>query len=225
MCIINDLKPIIAKNLSELRKANDITQAELADKLNYSDKAVSKWERAESMPDVAVLKNIADIFGVSVDYLITDEILPPKELVETEVKQRNYNHIIITSMSIFLVLLISTFVYVVLTMAMGVRLWHLLSFVYALPICSVILIVFNSIWFNPRYNFLYISALMWSFLLVLILTFFACGINILLLALVGLPGQIIIIMWSRLKFTKKPLHIPRFKKKRDKEELHKTTAN
>lgn len=205
MNIINDLKPIIAKNISELRKANDITQAELAERLNYSDKAVSKWERGESVPDISVLKNIADIFGVSVDYLITEEKIAPKELVESDLKVIKSNRIIITAMTIFLVLLVSTFIYVVLEMSMGTRLWHLLTFMYNLPACSIILIIFNSVWFNPRYNFTYISLLMWSFLAALIVTFYVCGINIALLALVGIPGQIIIIMWSKLKFRSKNL--------------------
>lgn len=216
MLKINDLKPIIAKNISELRRANDITQADLAEKLNYSDKAVSKWERGESIPDVTVLKQIADIFDVTVDYLLTEDKVAPHELVESDAKQRNYNHIIITAMTVFLVILISTFVYVVLTMAMGMRYWHLLSFIYALPVCSIIMIVFNSVWFNKRYNFMYISALMWTVLLSLILTFYACGIDIILITLVGIPGQIIIIMWSRLKFTGKKLSDFRFKKSKDR---------
>ena len=71
---MNDLKTIIADNIIALRKAQGWTQAELAEKLGYSDKAVSKWERAESVPDVAVLKNLADLFGVTVDWLLsTDE--------------------------------------------------------------------------------------------------------------------------------------------------------
>ena len=205
MIIIKDLKPVIAKNIAELRRANDITQAELAEKLNYSDKAVSKWERGESVPDIMVLSEIADIFGVTVDYLLTEEKTPPAELVESDIKLLKKNRIIITAMSLFLVLLVSTFAFVIMNMAMEFRYWHFLSYLYALPVCSVILIVFNSIWFNTRYNFVYISMLMWSFLTAIILTFLACGINIAMLAAVGIPGQIIIIMWSQLKFTSKKL--------------------
>ena len=58
---MEELKDIIAHNLVAYRKAAGLTQAEIADKLNYSDKAVSKWERGEGMPDVAVLKTLADI--------------------------------------------------------------------------------------------------------------------------------------------------------------------
>ncbi len=70
---MQDLKPIIAKNIAELRKAASMTQIELATRLNYSDKAVSKWERGESIPDVGVLKEIADLFEVRVDYLLTED--------------------------------------------------------------------------------------------------------------------------------------------------------
>ena len=60
---MEDIKPIIAKNITALRQGAKLTQIELAERLNYSDKAVSKWERAESIPDITVLKTIADMFG------------------------------------------------------------------------------------------------------------------------------------------------------------------
>ena len=69
---MEDLKQIISKNIVSLRNSENMTQAELAEKLNYSDKAVSKWERGDSLPDVIVIKQIADIFGVTVDSLLTD---------------------------------------------------------------------------------------------------------------------------------------------------------
>ena len=67
---MSDIKAIIAKNITALRQNHKMTQIELAEKLNYSDKAVSKWERGESVPDISVLKQIADLFGVTVDYLL-----------------------------------------------------------------------------------------------------------------------------------------------------------
>ena len=69
---MEELKNIIANNLMALRKSNKLTQLELAEKLNYSDKAISKWERGESLPDVLLLKSLADMYGVSVDYLMKE---------------------------------------------------------------------------------------------------------------------------------------------------------
>ena len=70
---MTDIKQIIAKNISALRQDKELTQIELAEKLNYSDKAVSKWERGESLPDIGVLTQIADLFEVPLDYLVRRE--------------------------------------------------------------------------------------------------------------------------------------------------------
>ena len=67
---MDEIKTIVARNISELRQANHMTQLDLAEKLNYSDKTISKWERAESTPDIAVLIEIARLFGVTLDYLV-----------------------------------------------------------------------------------------------------------------------------------------------------------
>ena len=63
-------REIIAENIVTLRKNAGLTQAELAERLNYSDKAISKWERAEAVPDVLVLAQLAELFGVTVDYFL-----------------------------------------------------------------------------------------------------------------------------------------------------------
>ena len=78
---MNDLKVIISKNLIMLRKGKKLTQIEFANELNYSDKAISKWERAESIPDIVVLKQISDVFGVSVDYLLNEHTQKEENLV------------------------------------------------------------------------------------------------------------------------------------------------
>ena len=78
---MNDLKRIIANNITNLRKSKNLTQLEFAKELNYSDKAISKWERAESIPDVVVLKQIADFFGVTIDYLLNEHLADEKLIV------------------------------------------------------------------------------------------------------------------------------------------------
>ena len=74
-----DIKKIIANNICELRKTNKLTQVELAEKLNYSDKAVSRWERGDTLPDIDILLKICDLFNVSFDYLISTEDKREKE--------------------------------------------------------------------------------------------------------------------------------------------------
>ena len=192
---MEDYKRIIANNISELRKAIPLTQAELAEKLNYSDKAVSKWERGESIPDVIVLKQIADLFGVSVDYLL-EEVHPLDSNLQSVPRQIRKNRILITGLSCMPAFLIATFVFVILGSVTEVhRLW--LAYVYCIPICSIVLIVFNSIWGRARLNYLFISILMWSLLAAIYLTI---GIySKWLIFLIGIPGQLIIVMWSGIK--------------------------
>ena len=192
---MNDLKRIIAYNIAELRKAVPLTQAELAEKLNYSDKAVSKWERGESIPDVAVLKQIANLFGVSVDYLLEEEHL--FETTQRSVPwQRKKNRVLVTALSCALVFLIATLVFVALALVGDIpRIW--LAYVYCVPICSILLIVFNSLWGSYGWNYFYISILVWSLLTSIYLT--TGDYTNWLLFIIGIPGQIIILMWSGFK--------------------------
>ncbi len=192
---MNDYKRIIANNITELRKAVPLTQAELAEKLNYSDKAISKWERGESIPDVAVLKQIADLFGVSVDYLLEEE-----HRIETTLQsvpwQKKKNRILITALSCALVFLIATLAFVALGLLGDVpRIW--LAYVYCVPICSILLIVFNSIWGRYGWNYFFISVLVWSLLTSIYLT--TGDYSNWLIFIIGVPGQIIILMWSGFK--------------------------
>ncbi len=200
---MEDLKPIIAKNITVLRQNAKMTQFDLAEKLNYSDKAISKWERAESIPDVSVLKSIADLFGVTVDYLLRDDNtdLPKQEDDVAPVRHRN--HMVITSLSVLLVWFIATFCYVMLDILGEQMAFCWLPFLYAVPVSMIVWLVFNSIWFNTRRNYLIISLLMWTVLISIVISLLAAGFSAWTLLVLGIPGQIIVLVWSRLQSVKK----------------------
>lgn len=193
---MKDLKNIIADNIVLLRKEKGLTQAQLAEKLNYSDKAVSKWERGESLPDVAVLKSLAEILGVSVDYLLESDH-QKTELEKATVSRKKFRRrAIITSMCVMLVWLIATVVFFILDTVTSLNL-HWLCFIYAAPISFAVWLIFNSIWFNPRRNYLIISALLWTTLGSLFISFL--WLKLWLLFIVGIPAQIIIFLWSGMQ--------------------------
>ena len=196
---MQDLKFIIAKNIQKLRQEKGMTQLELAEKLNYSDKTVSKWERGESLPDIVVLKSVADIFQVTLDYLVEEE--HDGKPVTREMMDRNYrrNCYIITGTSIFIVALMATLIFVILAMIFPGTSYPWLCYAYAIPAALIVWLVFNSIWFNRRRNFLIVSLLVWSLLAALYLTFSMMGFHIWPILLVGIPAQLIIWMWSKLK--------------------------
>ena len=200
---MDDIKFTISKNITALRQAKGITQIELAQMLNYSDKAISKWERGESVPDISVLYQITEIFGVTLDYLVH----PHKEVDDSGIKlhdaAKKRNRIVITSMSILLVWLIATTVFVVLDVIPQFQsALHTLSFLYALPISMVVWLVFNSVWFNTKLNYIIISLIMWTCLACLHISFLPFGFNFWILYALGIPGQIIILLWSRIKYPK-----------------------
>lgn len=202
---MSDIKFVIGKNIAELRKSHGMTQLELAEKLNYSDKAVSKWERGEGTTDVLVLKEVADLFGVSVDYMLEGEhsksIEPAKDI-----QGKVHNRGIITGICILLVVLVATLAYVVADIIIGVTeiqtKVHWLAFIYAAPIAMIVWLVFNSIWFKKRRNFLIISLLMWLVLAAFFITMLLFGQILWKIFLLGIPAQIIIVMWSHIKSKK-----------------------
>lgn len=194
-----DIKMIVAKNIASLRKANGYTQITLAEKLNYSDKAVSKWERGESVPEIGVLKEIADLFGVTLDYLVQPE---HKEPLKPTGKTNKHNHAFITGMSVLLVWLVATLAFVIIDLATTTY-SHWLAFVWAVPTSFVVWLVLNSVWFNRRMNFLIVSLLMWSALAALYLSFIPLGENIWLIFVLGVPGQVMVFLWSKLRYRRK----------------------
>lgn len=72
----------IGKFITTLRKANGMTQKELAEKLNVSDKTVSRWERDDSAPDLSTIPVMAEIFGVTCDELLRGERKSPAQRTE-----------------------------------------------------------------------------------------------------------------------------------------------
>lgn len=197
---MNDLKPIIAKNIIELRTAAGMTQIELAEKLNYTDKAVSKWERGESVPDVSVLLRIAELFDVTLDYLVHPH--ERKRTISELATEKVRNRGLITGIGIVLVWLVATALYVSTDIASVPYIYRWLVFVWAVPVSAVVWLILNSIWFNKKINYIIISLLVWSALASVYLTLLVYGIdvfNIWVLFILGIPAQIIILLWSGIK--------------------------
>jgi len=191
---MEDIKSIIAENIVELRRSKKWTQAEMAEKLNYTDKAISKWERAESMPDIEVLKQIADLFGVTLDYFVHKNAQEQKEKYLLPQKVRN-NRIIVTTMFVLMVWFLATIIFVYTSIFASDNLWTV--YVWAVPVSGVILLIANGFWGKRKFKFYIMSLLVWSALACFYLQFI--DYNIWLIFLLGLPMQALIILWSILK--------------------------
>lgn len=190
-----DLNQIVANNIVELRKEAKLTQVELAEKLNYTDKAVSKWERGESIPELLTLKKIAEIFGVTIDYLTSEkprdekkEFVLPKIIV--------FNRILITAIVTSFVFIIATIIFVYGYLYLGlVDFWT--SFVWAVPFSTLILIFFNWQWGKRKYYFWIFTVLLWTLITAVFIQ--TITYETWMLYIIGVPIQITLILFSFLK--------------------------
>lgn len=202
------LKTQIGANIAAFRKRAGLTQAGLAEKLNYSDKAVSKWERGESMPDVLTLVQLAEQFDISVNDLVSDPNDLPGEpvgiqkamaQVSEKALHRKANKNIILGLSTTLVWFVALLIFVVMSSFEILERPSYLVFFYAIPANAVVLLSMRSAWHDFRWNRALISVIVWGSLLSIhlsLLVFF--GLNIWKLYLLGIPGQIAIFLWFRL---------------------------
>jgi len=191
---MKDMKVIIAENIIQLRKQNKLTQAELAERLNYSDKAISKWERGESVPDVEILKKVAEMFGVTVDYLLTENAFESIEKFKIS-KQDSSNRIAIASLGVCIVWLMATIIYVYGQLNMAQSWWTV--FLWAVPASAFVLLVFNRMWGKKKYEIYINTILVWSLLTAVFVQLLKY--NIWLIFLIGIPVQVVIFLWSRIK--------------------------
>lgn len=201
---MDNIKESIAENISTYRKQAKLTQVELAEKLNYSDKAVSKWERGEAIPDIIILKQIADLFGITVD----DLIKKPKQSKSNKFFQipsiLKNKRLLITILSVILVWLVATILFVMFSIfAKNVYpIW--IVFILALPVSAIVLTVFSSLWGNNITTYITVTILIWTACLSIYLVF--SSPKIWLIFLIAIPLQILATLWFLIwkKMFKKP---------------------
>ena len=202
------LKYQIGVNIAAYRKQAGLTQAGLAEKLNYSDKAVSKWERGESIPDVLTLMQLADQFGITVnDLLIDPNALPgnPGKLekamtqVSEKALKRKADKGIIQWLSSTLVWFVALLVFVIMSLFDVLDPYSWLIFFYAIPANAIVLLSLRSAWHDFRWNKALISLIAWGCLVsvyVSVLVIF--HYNFWKIFLLGIPGQFAIFLWFRM---------------------------
>ncbi len=200
------LKLQLGANIAALRKRSGMTQAALAEQINFSDKAVSKWERGESFPDVPTLMELAQVFEVSVDDLLKDPDALPENVGKVEqvmgkaverTLRRKADKRIIEKLCTLLVWFVALFVFVVLSSFEVPKSW--LAFFYAVPTTCIVLLSLRSAWRDFRTNKWLITGIMWGSLISLYMSLLLLAdLNLWRIFLLGIPGQIAIILWFRM---------------------------
>lgn len=197
---MNNLEQIVANNLTELRKEKKWTQAELAEKINYSDKSVSKWERGEALPDLKVLLQMAELFGVNLEYFTTENAASEKERF-TVSKGGTAFRIIVALLAACIVWLIAVVVFVSFSIK-ATYLW--MVFIWAIPASTWIMMMMFQHWGFRITALVFRSVACWAFLTASYLQFLVSkGLNAWMIFLVGIPLQAVLILWASLRNSRK----------------------
>lgn len=200
------LKMQLGANIAAFRKRDGMTQAVLGEKINFSDKAVSKWERGESVPDVLTLVELAKVFGVTVDDLLKDHNALPEKVGKVEqvmgkavekTLKRKADKRIIAQLCSLLVWFVALLIFVTCASFEIPKSW--IAFFFAFPINCIVLLSLRSAWRDFRSNKWLISGIVWGFLVSIYMSILIFAhINAWLILLLGIPGQAAIILWFRM---------------------------
>lgn len=156
----DEFKNVVAQNLVYYRKLNGYTQLQLAEYTNYSDKAISKWERGESLPDVFVLQQLAELYKITLNDLL---IVERKVNVPTS----RTTKIFITLISFigvwFIAALLFFLFWVIPDFLPQYQSQYWMAFIYAIPISFLVVFILTTIWFRDTpIPFLSLSVVAWT---------------------------------------------------------------
>ena len=189
----NKQQELLAKNLVYYRKVSGLTQLELAEKFNYSDKSISKWERGEGFPDVFVLKSLADFYGINVDDFYSEE---HKKITVKHSQKRKQIFIRLLSIGIGILVTFLTFFLLDTLLPNDVAFKPWLVFIYGLLVVSIVWLVWEFIYHKRFVRMLATSAVIWTAALSIYLTFFVMmEKNLYLIFIVAIPLQILEVLW------------------------------
>ncbi len=199
---MENLKKIIGSNLAELRKKQGLTQLELADKFGYTDRAVSKWENGDTLPDIEILYELCEFYNVTIDYL-THEENKWKYIKISKDPDELKNKIIMTCLICSVIWMIATVIFVYTLINLNITQSYWMAFVWAVPVTALVLLLLNAKYlrFKPMY-FWILSILTWSLLASTYLQFItlnSSSTSLWPIFIIGVPLQITIIFWIKLK--------------------------
>lgn len=182
-------KETLANNLARLRRDKGLTQAELGEKLNYSDKSVSKWERGEGVPDLQVLMRLSDLYHVSLDEM-TGRCAAAQEKKEEKISrlQDRTFMMVITQCIIWLIAIILFCVFMLFKGLPGK--W--LAFIYAIPVSFLCPGIYFLLWKMYYWAFGAFSLMMWMFCVAIQLTIGAASASV--VYMVGLALQLLAVL-------------------------------
>ena len=186
---MKNINEIIGNNIKELRKVNKMTQFDLAEKLNYSNKTISRWESGDIIPDVQTLNKLSELFEVPLSKMFEPDI-SIKYKLGRRYRMQIGNKLATSLLFVIGVWLLAIMVFIHYIQNYDTVVWQI--FVWAVPLSSIVGLIFNTLWGKKVYNYLLLTLLNWSLITSLYLSLY--NYTFWLLFLVGIPIQIGIIL-------------------------------
>ena len=192
-----DFKNTVARKIAYYRKKKGLTQSELSEVLHYSDKAVSKWERGESLPDAYVLYQLATYFGITLNDLIADG---DPVAVDAGIVRKKF----IPVLSVGIAWLAAAVIFFVLILLMPElrRAW--LVFIYAIPVSFIVTTVFSCIWYGLLARAVNVSGIVWGIFVSVLLTFPV--LKVLYFLIICAVFQVMVILWFIMRYRTSGAH-------------------
>ncbi len=206
---MEEMKQVIGHNIVALRRGAGLKQSELAARLNYSDKAVSKWECGDAVPDILTLVRISEMFGVTLDWLTKRE---HEVDMKTATRSKTRRHVVIMMLSAMVVWMVAAPAFVVTAGILDSLAEAWLAFVYAIPASAIVVLVLSAVWKHRFTKYASITVLIWGVIVSVYLTLVVCFPTVFLmrwiLFILGIPLQACVLLWPlmspTLRFFRKP---------------------
>lgn len=194
---MNKLRDIIAANLIYLRKKNNFTQQELASKINYSDNAISRWERGEVIPTIETLEILSTFYGINVQDLLDAQFIASHDKPQSGMVLKR---VFIALFSISIVWFIALISYIYIDMfkesfgGNAKNAW--LLFIAALPVSTLVGVFYNRMWGTKLLDLIIWSLFAWTLLTTIYLYFLVVTSQYFwLIFILGVPAQVALILW------------------------------
>lgn len=201
-----DIRKNISQNLIKYRNASGLTQSAIAQKINYTDKSVSKWERGDGTPDIFVLSKLAEFYGVKVDDFLSDGNESP--LPQKPKLQRN-KHLLINLLSVGLVWLVAVTLFFLLNLILGILhedcSHNAVVFIFAIPVSGIVQTVFSELWWSKLSTLIAVSIIIWGCVASAFVMFISFGLNFFgrdKIFLISAVLQVLAILWFFLRMVK-----------------------
>ena len=189
---MKSVKEILAENLIKLRKKNNLTQNEFAEKLNYSDNTVSRWERGEISPSIETLEQISQVFDIKIELLLKENAFDEiKQEKKTQFRKRLATLLLIIS-QIWFIAVVS---YFYIETFLSINFWMI--FVWAVPLSLILAIFIARKWAGRTASFVLLSTFIWTFLTAIYLQLLSY--NLYLIFIIGAPAQLSLVVWNYVR--------------------------